>query len=125
MTAPTLNELNPYLNGLYAPVREEISADLLDVIGEIPRDLHGGYFRNGPNPMTPPKGMHHWFDGDGMLHGIWFENGEARYRNRYVRTADFETERRGVEGLAGLFEPSRYLPGRSVVYKDTANTDVI
>ena len=67
MTATS--ELNPYLRGLYAPVTEEVTADDLQVIGELPRDLFGAYFRNGPNPASPPTGMHHWFDGDGMLHG--------------------------------------------------------
>ena len=75
-------DMNPYLKGIFAPVREEVTADNLPVIGEIPRDLYGAYFRNGPNPMSPPKGMHHWFDGDGMVHGVWFENGSARYANR-------------------------------------------
>ncbi|MEO1137241.1 MAG: carotenoid oxygenase family protein [Pseudomonadota bacterium] len=122
MTA-AVNDLNPYLHGLYAPVKEEVSAQDLPVIGEIPRDLHGAYFRNGPNPKSPPQGMHHWFDGDGMLHGLWFENGKARYRNRYVRSEDFNAN--GSSQLSGIFEPSHDVAGRSVVYKDTANTDVI
>lgn len=117
------NNLNPYLHGLYAPVSHEASADDLPVIGEIPRDLHGAYFRNGPNPSEPPKGMHHWFDGDGMLHGVWFENGSARYRNRYVRTEDLQAN--GASPLGGIFEPSRDAPGRKVNYRDTANTDVV
>ena len=125
MSATDLNEMNPYINGLYAPVREEVSAEKLDVIGEIPKDLQGGYFRNGPNPLTPPRGMHHWFDGDGMIHGVWFENGQARYRNRYVRSADFEAARRDAEVLGGIFQPSHQVAGRDVVYKDTANTDVV
>ncbi len=123
MTQANINDLNPYLHGLYAPIKEEMSVDKLKVEGEIPRDLHGGYFRNGPNPQTPPKGMHHWFDGDGMIHGIWFENGEARYRNRYVATQDFQAN--GSNGMPGIFEPSRAVSGRSVVYKDTANTDLV
>ncbi|MEZ5892066.1 MAG: carotenoid oxygenase family protein [Parvularculaceae bacterium] len=123
MSGAGLNNLNPYLHGLYAPVRDEVSAEDLPVIGEIPRDLHGAFFRNGPNPVEPPKGMHHWFDGDGMIHGIWFENGRARYRNRYVRTQDFNLN--GASPFGGIFEPSRDAPGRKVNYRDTANTDVI
>jgi carotenoid cleavage dioxygenase len=116
---------NPYLEGLYAPVREEVTARDLPVIGEIPRDLFGAYYRNGPNPMSPPKGMHHWFDGDGMLHGVWFENGRARYANRYVRTADFEAELEGADAMPGIFSPARVVDGRRTVYKDTANTDIV
>lgn len=125
MSSNSLNAFNPYLQGLYAPVRAEVSASDLPVIGEIPRDLHGAYFRNGPNPMSPPAGMHHWFDGDGMLHGVWFENGRARYANRYIRTPDFEAEIEGPDAMPGIFSPSRAVAGRRTVYKDTANTDVI
>ncbi len=125
MTDARLNAMNPYLNGLYAPVREEVSARDLPVTGEIPRNLNGAYYRNGPNPMSPPVGMHHWFDGDGMLHGVWFENGRARYANRYVRTPDFEAEIEGADAMPGIFSPSRAVDGRRTVYKDTANTDVI
>lgn len=123
MTPINPNKQNPYLKGLYAPVAEEVSAQNLEVVGEIPKSLHGGYFRNGPNPASPPAGMHHWFDGDGMLHGVWFENGTARYRNRFVQTQDLSTG--GADGMPGIFERSIDVAGRTVNYRDTANTDVI
>lgn len=123
MNAANINSVNPYLHGLYAPVEREVAADDLDVIGEIPRDLHGGYFRNGPNPQTPPAGMHHWFDGDGMIHGIWFENGKARYANRYVGAVDNTAD--GLSPFGGIFEPAKDAPGRTVHYRDTANTDLV
>ncbi len=75
-----LNLLNPYLQGPYAPICEEVSVNKLKVIGEIPQDFAGAYYRNGPNPKKTPSGMHHWFDGDGMLHAIYFEDGEASSR---------------------------------------------
>lgn len=119
------NHLNPYLQGIYAPASDETAARDLPVIGEIPKDLWGAYFRNGPNPAAPPKGMHHWFDGDGMIHGVWFENGRARYANRYVRTLDFVEERAGAAPRPGIFERAAPLEGRRTVYKDTANTDIV
>ena len=119
------NHLNPYLNSIYAPVADEISARDLPVIGEIPKDLYGAYFRNGPNPAAAPKGMHHWFDGDGMIHGLWFENGKARYANRFVRTEDFAAERAGALPMPGIFERAEARAGRRTVYKDTANTDLV
>lgn len=75
-----------YLTGPYAPVEQEITAIDLHVIGELPKDLNGRYLRNGPNPFddVDPAG-HHWFLGDGMVHGIRLREGKADwYRNRYV-----------------------------------------
>jgi len=83
---------NPFLKGIYAPIATEITADDLTVIGEIPSDLDGAYLRNGPNPIFPPRGRYHWFDGDGMVHGIEFHDGKATYRNRWIRTEAFDAE---------------------------------
>lgn len=116
------NELNPYLNGGYAPVDREVSAADLPVIGEIPKDIAGLYVRNGPNPQAPPAGLHHWFDGDGMLHGLWLEGGKARYANRYMRGADFQAP---DAEAPGIFSPANRTRAGNRVYKDTANTDVI
>jgi carotenoid cleavage dioxygenase len=116
---------NPYLQGLYAPVEKEITAENLEVIGEIPRDLDGVIVRNGPNPRFAPKGRYHWFDGDGMLHAVHFRDGRATYRNRYVRTIGFERETtKGGALWSGLREPMKHNPSEMPL-KDTANTDVI
>jgi carotenoid cleavage dioxygenase-like enzyme len=75
-----------YMRGNYAPVVDEIESFDLEVTGAIPRELNGRFFRNGANP---PVGVvpSHWFDGDGMLHGIRLRDGRAEwYRNRWVRT---------------------------------------
>lgn len=119
-----INDLNPYLHGLYAPTDKETTATELEVIGEIPKDLYGAYYRNGPNPVRPPVGMHHWFDGDGMLHQIYFENGKAEYRNRYVATKDHLAEVEGTCEANGVLKPANRAR-KNKEYKDTANTDVI
>ena len=76
---------NPYLQGVHAPILAETTALDLEVEGEIPPDLDGAYVRNGPNPVNGDPG--HWFSGDGMIHGVHLEGGEAKsYRNRWVRT---------------------------------------
>ncbi|MFM7369516.1 MAG: carotenoid oxygenase family protein, partial [Sphaerospermopsis kisseleviana] len=82
----TTTLVNAYLDGNFAPVSQEITAETLKVIGELPPDLSGMFVRNGPNPQHSPIGQYHWFDGDGMLHGVEITNGKAIYRNRYVRT---------------------------------------
>jgi carotenoid cleavage dioxygenase-like enzyme len=39
-----------YLSGTYEPVFEEVVAEDLEVVGEIPKDLSGHFLRIGPNP---------------------------------------------------------------------------
>ncbi len=60
-----------------------MSVDDLEAVGELPLDLVGGYFRNGPNPVFQPKNRYHPFDGDGMVHGVYFRDGKVAYRNRH------------------------------------------
>ena len=77
---------NPYLAGNFAPLEDEISADALSVIGEIPRELNGRLLRIGPNPIDPDPATHHWFLGSGMVHGLRLREGRAEwFRSRYVR----------------------------------------
>ena len=89
---------SPFLQNNFTPVHDEIVADDLEVIGSLPAGLNGMFLRNGPNPQFPPQGRYHWFDGDGMIHGVHLRDGRASYRNRFVRTRGFEIERR--EGKA-------------------------
>eukprot|EP01087_Luapelamoeba_hula_P023495 TRINITY_DN8647_c1_g1_i3.p1 TRINITY_DN8647_c1_g1~~TRINITY_DN8647_c1_g1_i3.p1 ORF type:complete len:511 (+),score=75.24 TRINITY_DN8647_c1_g1_i3:54-1535(+) len=86
---------NPYLVGNFAPVHDELTAESLPVHGRLPDDLQGEFVRNGPNPRWDNNPKHnvdyHWFDGDGMLHGVLMQNGKASYVNRYVKTDRFKT----------------------------------
>ena len=81
------------LNGIFAPTTSEVDGPMEVVAGAVPADLAGAYLRNGPNPRFPPIGSYSYpLDGDGMIHGVWFEGGRARYRNRFVRTPAIEAE---------------------------------
>lgn len=115
---------NPYLHGAYAPTTEEIVADKLEVIGELPPNLEGAYYRNGPNPVHKPKGLFHPFDGDGMMHAVHFRDGHASYRNSYIHTDGFKLEQQAGEslwpGVMGTFDFS--MPDFPI--RDTCNTDV-
>lgn len=78
---------SPYLSGNFAPIDEERTAFDLEVTGQIPRELEGRLLRIGPNPVTQvdPE-RHHWFIGNGMVHGVRLRDGRAEwYRNRWVR----------------------------------------
>ncbi|HZN16442.1 MAG TPA: carotenoid oxygenase family protein [Acidimicrobiales bacterium] len=124
----TLVEANPYLAGLFSPVTEERTDDDLEVIGEIPPDLDGVFVRNGPNPQFAPPGRYHWFDGDGMVHALRFRNGQASYRNRWIRTRAFERESAEHAPLfTGVMENPSGNPdlGLRLPLKDSANTDLV
>ncbi len=101
-----------HLRDNFAPVTEEVSAEGMQVIGAIPPALNGRLLRNGPNPQT--GWSDHWFFGNGMIHGVEFENGRANwYRNRYVRTPLWEDpDANAVETMLDL-------------HKSAANTHVI
>jgi carotenoid cleavage dioxygenase-like enzyme len=116
---------SPYLAGNYRPVEQEGVDAELAVIGELPRELNGIFVRNGSNPRFQPPGRYHWFDGDGMIHTVQFEDGRASYRNRYVRTRAFELESEAGRTLwRGLEEPPD-LESPHGPLKDTSNTDVV
>ena len=92
---------NPFLSGNLAPVDTETTAFDLPITGTLPAELDGRYLRNGPNPIGEiDLATHHWFSGDGMVHGIWLEDGKARkYQNRYVQTLGLTLEREAGRAL--------------------------
>lgn len=98
----TTTTTNFYLNGNYGPVTEEVTAFDLPIVGEMPVELEGRYLRNGPNPAGPVESAtHHWFVGDGMVHGVRLRGGRAEwYRNRYVGSSRM-SELRGEPDIPG------------------------
>ncbi len=119
--APVDPSTIPALSGVFAPVGEDRDAEGLTVEGELPQGLSGAFLRNGPNPLFPPLGSYTYpLDGDGMIHGLWFEDGAVRYRNRTVWTPQLEVERHaGQARWPGLMTP--YLPGSDLVPAELAD----
>jgi carotenoid cleavage dioxygenase-like enzyme len=115
-TAPLANN--------YDAVMEERTIAELKVVGEIPKELNGTLYRNGPNPQFHVPDAH-WFSGDGMLHAFVLENGKATYRNRWIRTPKWLAER--AAGHALFTGPGGSFPGppKSAPDSGTANTNII
>ncbi|MFT7624168.1 MAG: carotenoid cleavage dioxygenase-like enzyme [Myxococcota bacterium] len=75
--------------GNYASVMDELDVANLEVVGAIPPTLNGLFVRNGANPASGESS--HWFMGDGMVHGMRIENGQAKwYRNRFIQTQAYK-----------------------------------
>ena len=117
---------NPFLRGYHGPVNTEADAAHLHISGEMPRELCGTLYRNGPNPQFAPRGPYHWFGGDGMIHAFHIENGNVSYKNRWVRTPKWEIENKEGEGLSGTFGNPRYTDPRVMALNSTiANTNIV
>ncbi|KAL1833320.1 hypothetical protein DCAR_0103407 [Daucus carota subsp. sativus] len=103
-----------WLSGNFAPILDETPpCTNLPVIGHLPECLNGEFVRVGPNPKFPPVAGYHWFDGDGMIHGLRIKDGKATYVSRYVKTSRMKQEETfggakfmklgDLRGLFGLF----------------------
>ncbi len=117
----------PFLSGNYAPILMECDAPDLPVTGELPKELRGTFYRNGPNPQFAPRdAFHHWFIGDGMIHAFRIEEGRVAYRNRWVRTPKWQLEHEAGRALFGSWgNPMTSDP--SVIGKEggVANTNIV
>lgn len=119
------SDTNAFLQGNFGPLRQEEDFPELRVIGEIPRELNGTYYRNGPNPAFEPKGRYHWFDGDGMIHAVRIRDGKASYQNRYVMSKGLQEEMAAGHALyGGLLDIGKEMT-EAPVFKNTGNTNIV
>lgn len=125
----TTPPVSPFLSGLLAPVADERDDRGLAVTGHVPQGLRGMFVRNGPNPQFAPRGRYHPFDGDGMIHAVYFEDGDVRYRNRWVESKGLQLERRAGHalygGLAEFVIPEPEVVAEGGLIKNAANTQTV
>jgi carotenoid cleavage dioxygenase len=118
-----------FLKGYYEPLTAECTAPDLVIEGEIPGDLNGTFYRNGPNPQVPPKEEYHFFTGDGMVHAFTFNNGRVSHMNRWAKTARFKIEQQTGEslfsGMNPLATPPEYLDFVLTDKEGVANTSIV
>lgn len=122
-------ETNPYLQGNLRPVHDELDVADLEVVGVLPPALDGVYMRNGPNPQFEPMDRYHVFDGDGMVHATYLQDGKARYKNRWLTPRGLRYERQvGRAVFPGLGTPRMPDPEtmrNAGPAKNRANTSVV
>ena len=112
-------------------LKEEHDYWIDDIEGEIPPELTGTLFRNGPG-MLDVNGdrLHHPFDGDGMIAAFTFKDGKVHFRNRYVQTEGYLAEQKAKKilyrGVFGTQKPGGWLANLlDVRLKNIANTNVV
>ena len=106
-----------FLEGLFAPVTEEVTAYNLPVSGQVPPELDGRYLRNGPNAMglEDPE-IYHWFLAKGMVHGVRLRDGKAMwYRNRWVRSRSVANTLGDKWPGGPVFEDMDWAPNNNVI----------
>ena len=105
----------PFVAGIHRPMRSELTLEHLAITGSIPAGLNGRYLKMGANPVSPDPAGNHWFLGDGMVHGIAIQDGQALwYRNRWIRS-----------NLAAAALGRSAAPGPRRGRNDTVNTNVV
>jgi len=128
-TTPPVDTVQAVIDAFRSVASEEDAR--LDVVeGEVPAALRGKLLRNGPGKLevhgTP---LMHPFDGDGMVSEFTFGPDGVRYRNRWVRTREFEAEERAGRILYRNFGTN--LPGglaknfMRTHFKNAANTSIV
>ncbi|MGG6297489.1 carotenoid oxygenase family protein [Leptolyngbya sp. AN02str] len=112
-------------------LKQEFDYAIEDMDGEIPHELNGTLYRNGPGLLDIfGQPVAHPFDGDGMICAIAFSQGQAHFRNRFVRTEEYcaeqKAERMLYRGVFGTQKPGGWLANAFDLHKkNVANTNVI
>lgn len=97
--------------------------------GEIPSDLRGSLYRNGPARLSRGgERVGHWFDGDGAILGVHFTDAGAEGVYRYVKTEGYLNEKaadRFIYPNYGMTAAGSFWNNWTKSVKNAANTSVL
>lgn len=89
----TTSKQKAWSKAIAEPASEFDLTPLEIIEGEIPADLHGSLYRNGPARLSRgEQRAGHWFDGDGAILGVHFTDTGASGVYRYVKTEGYLDE---------------------------------
>lgn len=115
----------------YISQKQEFSYWIDEIEGEIPPELTGTLFRNGPGLLDiNGENIKHPFDGDGMICSFTFKNGQVYFQNKFVQTEEFKAEQKAgkilYRGVFGTQKAGGWLANIfDLKLKNIANTNVI
>jgi carotenoid cleavage dioxygenase-like enzyme len=90
--------------GFFIPERFEAEVFDCEVLGQIPTDLDGTFFRLGGDFLYPPLFPDDApLNADGYISAFQFHNGLVDYRGRFVKTKRFEADRAANRQLYGYY----------------------
>ncbi len=99
------------------------------ISGQIPADLKGTLYRNGPGRLSRQgQRVDHWFDGDGGILAVRFDQDKTTACYRYVQTPEFQLEEEQDQFLHsgyGQLAPGPIWRRWGVPPKNVANTSVL
>lgn len=117
-------------NGATKQIADEYESLGLPILfGEVPAELRGVLYRNGPGRLVNHGVPYdHLFDGDGMIMRFEFDDSGVSYTNRYVRTREFVREEAAGKVLYRSFGTNKPggVPANAfrLHFKNAANTSV-
>ena len=129
-----------YLKEKFTPVFEEKTIHLKHNESLFSKIKNNVFAQIGSNPKYANDEDYHWFDGDGMIHAIYFNNSEVIYQNKWIQTKRLQTEEKWkkkiylyfgeLKGINGMIEIIKFslmqLFGFIPNYgKGTANTALL
>ncbi len=128
---PVFFDRNDWISA-YRNVEKELTNFQLQIKkGDIPDELQGTFYRNGPGQIERSgQFVHHPFDGDGMIAAISFKDGKITFSNRFIRTKPWVEEQKAnkflYRGVFGTQKPGGVISNAfDLRLKNIANTNVI
>jgi carotenoid cleavage dioxygenase-like enzyme len=94
-SAPDLDPKSWWINA-WRPSSTTGNYEITEIEGEVPRELAGTLYRNGPSQQVLPAEGHralHLFDGDGMIHAFRFEEGRVFTTSAFAENPTFLREK--------------------------------
>lgn len=112
----------------WCPVDREDAYVIKRIEGEVPRELHGTLYRNGPSQrILPPQGYEalHLFDGDALVHAFRFDDGAVHYRGRFVENECYKIEQAAGRFCMDGFQTRAVERTDKALYRVQPNTNVV